>query len=343
MIQAGFSDWLTLQSFLSHRITAKKVLVIGDSMLDRYFFGDVRRISPEAPVPVALIREVKETLGGAANVCHNLARLGCQVYLAGVTGNDYMRAVMVKLLAEQNVDFEGLLAVSDRPTITKTRVIGGHQQILRLDFEDSAPLARKHEKALLHYIGEMVPAVDSIVISDYAKGVCTPKLCQTVIKEGASRGIPVIVDPKGNDWRKYKGAYLVTPNLKELGEAAKILLENEDVPAEKLAKKLRTRFQLANLLVTRSEKGMSLVTDDDTVHIPTMAQEVFDVSGAGDTVVAVLSAALADRIERADAAQLANLAAGVVVGKLGTYAISRTELVEAIAGTHHVKIGDESQ
>ena len=343
MIQAGFSDWSSLQSFLSQRITSKKVLVIGDSMLDRYYFGDVRRISPEAPVPIALIKEVKETLGGAANVCHNLARLGCQVYLAGITGNDYMRAVMIKLLAEQNIDYEGLLTVNDRPTITKTRVIGGHQQILRLDFEESAPLARRYEKALLDTISKMAPAVDSIVISDYGKGVCTPKLCQAVIKEGASRGIPVIVDPKGDDWRKYKGAYLITPNLKELGEAAKVVIPNEDIPAEGLAKKLRTRFQLGNLLVTRSEKGMSLVTEDDTIHIPTMAQEVFDVSGAGDTVVAVLSAALADRIGRADAAQLANFAAGVVVGKLGTYAISRTELVEAIAGNHHVKIGEESQ
>lgn len=343
MIQSGFSDWAKLQSFLSHRITEKKVLVIGDNMLDRYYFGDVRRISPEAPVPIALIKEVKETLGGAANVCHNLARLGCQVYVAGITGNDYMREMMLRLLEEQNINYEGLLTVSDRPTITKTRVMGGHQQILRLDFEESAPLVGKYEKALVGYINKMAPVVDSIVISDYGKGVCTPKLCQAVINEGASRGTPVIVDPKGNDWRKYKNAYLVTPNLKELGEAAKVILDNEDISAERVAKKVRTRFHLANLLVTRSEKGMSLVTDDDTVHIPTMAQEVFDVSGAGDTVVAVVSAALAEGIKRSDAARIANIAAGVVVGKLGTYAISKNELVEAIFSNYHVKIGDESQ
>ena len=234
-----------------------------------------------------------------------------------------------------------LMAAEDRPTITKTRVIGGHQQILRLDFEESAPVKGKLEAALLDYIRSLAPVVDSIILSDYAKGVCTPRLCQTVIQEGARQGKPVIIDPKGNDWRKYKGAYLVTPNLKELGEAAKTDLANADNPVERLAKRLRSRFQLASLLVTRSEKGMSLINEADSVHIPTMAQEVFDVSGAGDTVVAVLGAALADGMKQADAAQLANMAAGVVVGKLGTYAISREELIEAVCSSQY-HTGDDT-
>ena len=342
MIQAGFSDWPVLQNFLRHRIKEKKVLVIGDSMLDRYYFGDVRRISPEAPVPIALIREVRETLGGAANVSHNLARLGCEVHLAGITGQDHMRTTMIKLLMAQGIQAEGLIAAEDRPTITKTRVIGGHQQILRLDFEESAPVNRKLESALLNYIRSMMTVVDSVILSDYAKGVCTPRLCQIVIQEGARQGKPVIIDPKGNDWRKYKGAYLVTPNLKELSEAAQADLANEDAPVERVAKRLRSRFQLASLLVTRSEKGMSLISEEDSVHIPTMAQEVFDVSGAGDTVVAVLGAALADGMKQADAAQLANMAAGVVVGKVGTYAISREELIEAVCSSQY-HIGDDIQ
>lgn len=342
MIQAGFSNLTAIQDFLRNRIVARKVLVIGDSMLDRYFFGDVRRISPEAPVPIALIKEVRETLGGAANVCHNLARLGCQVFLAGITGNDYMRTTLVKLLAAQGIPEEGLIIDEDRPTISKTRVIGGHQQILRLDFEEAEPLTRKLEKSLLDYISKVVPEVDCIIISDYAKGVCTPKVCQTVIQQGYAHAKPVIIDPKGNDWRKYKGAYLITPNLKELGEAVKLSLANDNAAIEKQAERLRVRFQLANLLVTRSEKGMSLINEQDSIHIPTMAQEVFDVSGAGDTVVAVLGAALADQMQRSDAAQLANLAAGVVVGKLGTYAISREELIEAVCSSHQYRMGDET-
>lgn len=330
MIQAGFNNWAEIQTFLTKKIQHCRVMVIGDIMLDRYFFGEVKRISPEAPVPVALVKEVKETLGGAANVSHNLARLGCKVYLAGLTGNDFLRTTMVNLLGAQGIGEDGLIMAQDRPTISKTRVIGGHQQILRLDFEDSTPLTRKIEQQLMAYINKMAAEVDSIIISDYAKGVCTPKLCQTVIREGLRRNIPVIVDPKGSDWRKYKGAFMITPNLKELGEAVRKSVANEDLAIEKAAQLLRIRYQLTNLVVTRSERGMSLIDQNQSVHIPTTAQEVFDVSGAGDTVISVLGTALAGKVNLADAAQLANLAAGVVVGKLGTYAISRDELMEAV-------------
>ena len=334
MIQQSFLDWNRVLSFIRRRTEDYRVLVVGDIMLDRYFFGDVRRISPEAPVPIVQIKETKDTLGGAGNVCHNLARLGCKVHVAGITGNDYMRTIMVELLEKQGISDEGLMVAADRPTISKTRVIGGHQQILRLDFEETHHLGRTLERKLQSFISDMVNNADSIIISDYAKGVCTPAICQTVIKASRVRQIPVVIDPKGTDWRKYKGAYLITPNLKELGEAVHGQLANDSLIVERAAQKLRNRYQLENMVVTRSDKGLSLINETDSVHVPTTAQEVFDVSGAGDTVAAVLGAALADGIHLADAAHLANLAAGVVVGKLGTYAISQEELWSVLAHQH---------
>ena len=330
MIQNHFNDIKQIYTFLHQRTSGCRVMVVGDIMLDRYYFGEVNRISPEAPVPVAQIKEVKERLGGAANVSHNLARLGCQVELIGITGNDYLRTAMINLLSKQGISAEGLIIAADRPTTSKTRVIGGHQQILRLDFEDTAPLGHKLEQQLQHYIMTKLPTVGSIIISDYGKGVCTPKLCQMIITASKAHSIPLIIDPKGADWRKYKGAFLITPNLKELSEAVRTQVANEHNAVEKAAQRLRSRYQLNNVMATRSEKGLSLITETDAIHVPTTAQEVFDVSGAGDTVVAVMGAALADGMIVADAAQLANVAAGIVVGKLGTYAISQTELLHAI-------------
>ena len=333
MIQNHFNDSRQVRKFLCERILGCRVMVVGDIMLDRYYFGEVNRISPEAPVPVAQIKEVKERLGGAANVCHNLARLGCQVELAGMTGNDFLRTTMTTLLLKQGITAEGLIIASDRPTTSKTRVIGGHQQIIRLDFEDITPLGQTLERQLQNYILTKLPTVQSVIISDYGKGVCTPKLCQMIINASKARSIPVVIDPKGIDWRKYKGAFLITPNLKELSEAARTQVVNEHNDVEKAAQKLRSRYQLNNILATRSEKGLSLINETDSIHVPTTAQEVFDVSGAGDTVVAVMGAALADGMILADAAQLANLAAGIVVGKLGTYAISQEELLRAVGLT----------
>lgn len=338
MIHDTFSNSEQVATFLHRTIDSYRVLVIGDIMLDRYYFGDVRRISPEAPVPIVQIQQVKETLGGAANVCHNLARLGCQVYLAGVTGSDYLRSTMIGLLAKHGIDEQGLVIADDRPTISKTRVIGGHQQILRLDFEEAAYLQRSKENEILSYIIQMLPSVDSVIISDYGKGVCSPRICQTVIKECKTRNTPLVLDPKGADWSKYKGAFLITPNLKELGEAVRGQIKNENQAVEKAAQKLRSRYQLDHLVVTRSEKGLSLINENDLIHVPTMAQEVFDVSGAGDTVVAALGAALADGFCLSDASILANIAAGVVVGKLGTYAISKEELAQAVTVKEELKL-----
>jgi len=313
------------------RIAASRVLVIGDVMLDRYYFAEVNRISPEGPVPVARVRETKNTLGGAANVAHNLARLGCQVLIAGVSGEDENRQILDRKFNALGIGHAGLLRIT-RPTTTKVRVIGGHQQMLRLDFEEAGKITRSVENRLLAYLMRQLEGkVDAVILSDYAKGVCSPALCRNVIQACRQRRVPLIVDPKGAQWQKYKGAFLVTPNVKELGEASRVKVRNDDKLIVAVGTKLRQRFGFESLMVTRSEQGLTLMGVDEPVHIPTYAREVFDVSGAGDTVAAVMGAALAAGLKMTTAAHLANLAAGVVVGKLGTYAISAAELDAALA------------
>ena len=313
------------------KIAASRVLVIGDIMLDRYYFAEVNRISPEGPVPVARVKETKNTLGGAANVAHNLARLGCQVSIAGVSGDDENRQILDRKFNALGIGHAGLLKIL-RPTTTKVRVVGGHQQMLRLDFEEAEKISRSVENRLLAYLlRQLEGKVDAVILSDYAKGVCSPALCRNVIQACRQHRVPLVVDPKGAQWQKYKGAFLVTPNVKELGEASRVKVRNDDKLIVAVGAKIRQRFGFESLMVTRSEQGLTLMGAGEPVHIPTYAREVFDVSGAGDTVAAVMGAALAAGLKMATAAHLANLAAGVVVGKLGTYAISAAELDEALA------------
>lgn len=320
-----------VRDFVAQQTAAAPVLVIGDVMLDRYYFGEVKRISPEAPVPVTRVTRKKETLGGAANVAHNLARLGCPTLLVGAVGDDENRRCLEKMLEELGVDCSGLF-VTPGPTTAKLRIIGGHQQMLRLDFEETTPWPLATENRVLEYITAKVvqQQCKAIIVSDYAKGVCTPRLCQKLMELQEQHGVPVIVDPKGTDWERYQGAFAVTPNLKELGEALGADLKNEDEAVRQAAAKLRRRYRLQSLLATRSEKGLSFLASRKEVHIPTLAQEVFDVSGAGDTVIAVFAAGIAGGLEAPDAARLANVAAGFVVGKVGTYAISREELLATL-------------
>ena len=316
--------------FLEDDVCDLSVAVLGDIMLDRYYFGEVKRISPEAPVPVTKVLAEREVLGGAANVAKNLAQLGCRVYLAGVAGEDENGRRLGRLLQAACISYSGVIKLN-RPTTTKLRIMGGHQQMLRLDFEENGELDAGHQTLLKQYIASLSEAgIRALIISDYSKGVCSRKLCQYAIKWARQKAIPVIVDPKGTDWQKYSGADFLTPNLIELSEVARINLLNEDVGIEKTAEKLRKRYAIDNLVVTRSEKGLSLINSALVRHIPTHAQEVFDVSGAGDTVIAVLGAALGADMPLEDAAQLANLAAGISVGKIGTYAVSREELLAAL-------------
>ncbi len=319
-----------LIEFTETKLKECHILVVGDVMLDKYYFGEVKRISPEAPVPVTRVIREKGTLGGAANVAHNLARLGCCTYLCGVVGNDHHRQSLQGLLDERRIDSAGLVETPG-PTTTKLRIIGGHQQMMRLDFEEIEQADATVAEAIVRQVEELVPrTVQCVIISDYAKGVCTPDICQSIIKHCNQHDVPVVVDPKGANWRKYENAAYITPNLKELNEAIGSSVANENTAIRAAAQRIRRRYRIKNVLVTRSEQGISLIGARKTVHIPTYAQEVFDVSGAGDTVIAVLAAAIGAGMTASDAAYLANIAAGVVVGKLGTYAISKEELAAVL-------------
>ncbi|MBQ7515096.1 MAG: D-glycero-beta-D-manno-heptose-7-phosphate kinase [Schwartzia sp.] len=323
-------DRAQVLDFVDSGTRSRRLLVAGDVMLDKYFYGEVTRISPEAPVPVTRVLRQKETMGGAANVVHNLARLGAQVWISGVIGDDYHGESLVKQLEEQGVHTGGLIRTA-APTTTKVRVIGGHQQMMRLDFEDARPLAGRDAARLLKETKARFNAgLDAVIISDYGKGVVTGEVCAAVIGEAARRDVPVIVDPKGRDWNRYAGADYITPNLKELNEVQPAPVPNEDEPVWKAARYAMKKFRIRGMLATRSECGMSLIRPRLAVHLPTKAQEVFDVSGAGDTVIAAFALALAGGLPPAAAAWLSNLAASIVVAKLGTYAVSREELLAAL-------------
>ena len=318
-----------LKNFVAENLSACKILVVGDVMLDKYYFGEVTRISPEAPVPIARVMEIKETLGGAANVVHNLALLGCRTSIIGQVGRDNHGEIFLSKLKNLGVDFSGLIETL-KPTTTKTRVISGHQQMIRLDFEDASELDALSSEELLKNFSAKISDVDGVIISDYGKGVCTKKICREIIGACRAQKKFVVVDPKGDNWQKYFDASFITPNLKELNAVLPKKISNVDAQIEEASQKVIDEFNLRGLVVTRSAEGLSLIDGEKISHIKARAQEVFDVSGAGDTVIAVFSAALAGKIDSAAAAYLANVAAGVVVAKVGTYAVNREELLNAL-------------
>lgn len=316
---------------LTEKITHLRIAVIGDVMLDRYAYGEVRRISPEAPVPVTRVKRLTSVLGGAGNVAANLAGLGVQVYVAGMTGEDDHRRVLEKKLRELGVDYSGLIASPKRSTITKMRIIGARQQMLRLDFEEPGDLLPDEEQALLQWLRKHLDeGLDGIVLSDYAKGTCSDRFCQMVITQARAAHVPVLVDPKGSDWAKYRGCDLITPNVKEMCEAAGKVVPNVTPALVELAQQARETFDIRYVVVTRSEKGVTLVGKDDVITKAATAQEVFDVSGAGDTVASVLLAAISGKLSLADALELSNKAAGIVVSMVGTYPVHKEELLREI-------------
>ena len=318
-----------LKNFVADGLNSCKVLVVGDVMLDKYYFGEVSRISPEAPVPIARVLKIKETLGGAANVVHNLALLGCQTSIIGQVGKDNHGEIFLSKLKNLGVNYSGVIETS-KPTTTKIRVISGHQQMIRLDFEDASELDGVATDTLLKNFSEHLSNVDAVIISDYGKGVCTKKICREIIGACRAQKKIVVVDPKGDKWQKYFDASFITPNLKELNAVLPKKISNVDSQIEEAAQKIIDEFNLGGLVVTRSAEGLSLIEAEKISHIKARAQEVFDVSGAGDTVIAVFTAALAGKIDSAAAAYLANTAAGVVVAKVGTYAVNREELLNAL-------------
>ena len=300
-----------------------RVLVVGDIMLDRYWFGEVSRISPEAPVPVVHVGRSEERPGGAANVARNVAALGAKASLLSVAGRDEAGDSLARLLHDENVNVV-LHRDDDLDTTIKLRVIGRQQQLLRIDFETQP----SHEILLskLADFEKMLADADVVILSDYGKGGLTH--IQKMIELARRAGKPVLVDPKGDDYARYRGATLLTPNRSEFREVAGSWKSDLDLTDK--AERLRRELELDALLVTRSEEGMSLFRADGVFHQPALAREVYDVSGAGDTVIATLGVMLASGADMPEAVRIANLAAGIVVGKLGTAVVSREELEVAI-------------
>ena len=309
---ARFSQW-------RDRVAAASVLVVGDVMLDRYWFGDVERISPEAPVPVVRIARTEERPGGAANVARNVAALGAHASLLSATGKDEPADALLRLLATDRIS-TSFLRDAALTTTVKLRVIGRQQQLLRIDFETMP----SHELLAAHLVqfDALLAQSNALVLSDYGKGGLAH--IGTMIERGRAAGKPVLVDPKGDEWERYRGATLITPNRSEFLQVAGRARDEDDLARR--AHALRRDLQIDALLLTRSEEGMSLYSDAGALTIPAQAREVFDVSGAGDTVIAVLGTLLAAGAPIADAMAIANEAAGVVVGKLGTAVAEPDEL-----------------
>lgn len=310
--------------------SGRRVAVLGDLMLDCYINGNVRRISPEAPVPVLQVASQRAVPGGAANVAVNLATLGIHVRLVGVVGEDAARLQLLAALAEcGEIDGSGIVTSPERQTIEKLRIIGEHQQIVRVDREDQSPLSEALQDRCVAAARQAVDDCDLLVISDYGKGVCADRVLRALIDHAAKVGKPVIVDPKRRDLAAYRGATVLTPNRKELTDATGMPCET-DAEAEHAAAFAQSVCG-ATILLTRSEKGMSLFPlHGPALHLPTVAQKVFDVSGAGDTVVAVMAAGMVAGFPVEDQLRMANHAAGIVVSKLGTASVSRRELGDAL-------------
>lgn len=305
------------------KVKEVRLLVVGDVMLDRYWFGDVNRISPEAPVPVVKVERAEERLGGAANVARNVAALGAQTALLSVVGDDEAGSTLQRLLAEGGID-AALQRDASIDTTVKLRVIGRQQQLLRIDFETTP----SHEvlRAKLADFEKRVGECDAVILSDYGKGGLAH--IAEMIRIARAAGKIVLVDPKGDDYERYAGATVITPNRSELREV--VGRWSSDAELEQKAQSLREKLGLEALLVTRSEEGMTLFRKGEAHHQSAQAREVFDVSGAGDTVIAALGVMLASRAGWADAIRVANVAAGIVVGKLGTAVVSRDELQAAL-------------
>ena len=307
----------------------KKIAVIGDLMLDEYIIGSVTRISPEAPVPVVNVKKENFVLGGAANVVNNLNSLGVKVLAFGVIGNDNNGKKMLAEFSNKGVSTEYLNILNDRPTIMKQRILANNQQLLRLDWEKKQPINEVEEDFILDNLKRVIKDTHAIIMSDYDKGVLTERVAKAIIKLAKENNIIVIVDPKPSNSMNYKGATSMTPNLKESSECiGKEIPETEEKTIE-IGVELREKLELDHLLMTRSEKGMSIFQNNGKINnIPTFAKEVFDVTGAGDTVISVYTLALACGATYTEAAKIANTAAGIVVGRVGTSVVKVDEIIE---------------
>ena len=305
-----------------------RLLVIGDLILDEYIWGAVSRISPEAPVPILETKSENLTLGGAANVANNLVALGCEVHLVGAIGQDEKGDKLLTLIEEKGISSKGIFRFVHRPTTSKIRVVAHNQQVLRIDKEDNRPITEETENRIIKYINKALPDMDIVICSDYRKGILTEKVFSAVSHRAKNSKKRVIVDPKSSDFELYKGATVITPNQFEVEKAVPIKIQDK-IDLDRAAEYLLNLTHAEVLLITRGKDGMTLYPNKaKPVDIPTQAKEVFDVTGAGDTVVSVLAMALAVGFNPEDSAWLSNMAASIVVGKVGTAVVTLNEINE---------------
>lgn len=315
---------------LTDKFKKTSLLVVGDIMIDEFIWGTVSRISPEAPVPVVAVSREDLLLGGAANVVHNVHSLGGQVFLAGVIGNDRMGERIKELLVYEKIDGDGLITESGRPTTVKTRVIAHSQQVVRYDREYKESITPQSQEKICRYVDSLWNSVDGIIISDYGKGLLYPTLMNLIMEKRKKDGKVVAVDPKMNNFPLYRGVTIITPNRLEAEAAAGMQITDEK-SLTKVGNALLDRFASEAVLITRGEEGMVLFERSGTiVNVPTVAKEVYDVTGAGDTVIGALTLSLASGSSCSEAAVVANYAAGIVVGKIGTATVTPEELQKAI-------------
>ncbi len=315
---------------IAEQFAAKRLLVLGDFMLDEFIFGRVRRISPEAPVPVVEVERQMLALGGAGNVVSNLVALGARPLPLGVVGADTDAERMRQVFAALGVATDGLIADASRPTTLKTRIIAHNQQVVRADRESRKPASAEIEDRLVEVFTQELATADAVVVSDYSKGLLTDRLLNLTLTAALARKVLVCLDPKRRNFTAYQPLTMITPNHQEAAEAAGVVIEDE-AGLIAAGQRILADVGCQAALITRGEEGMSLFTDNGGVtHIPTVAREVYDVTGAGDTVIATLTLALSTGASFREAAIMANHAAGVVVGKLGTATVSRDELLKTI-------------
>jgi D-glycero-beta-D-manno-heptose-7-phosphate kinase len=317
----------TLKKYLD-KFEDINVVVIGDLILDKYIFGKVERISPEAPVPIVKVEKERYVPGGAANAANNVTSMTGNAFLLGIVGNDIAKNILFDVVKSKSINTTGVISVGQKPTIQKIRVLGQNQQLLRIDYEDKEVLDPETYEDMISNL-KKVEKVDIIIMSDYAKGTLTKKVILSVKEYAKKKSIPLVIDPKPKNKHEYTGSTLITPNKKEAEEMSNMKIETKE-DLQKAGTKLMEELN-CNVLITRGEKGMSLFEKGkQPMHIPTLAKEVYDVSGAGDTVVATLALAFASGSTLREAANLANHAAGIKVGKLGTAPVSLNELRESI-------------
>ncbi len=314
------------------RFPTLRILAVGDVMLDRFIWGEVNRISPEAPVPVVDVVEETNLLGGCANVAHNVWALGGQVFTSGIVGEDAAAQALHHLFSDLRMDGEGLVVEPHRRTTVKTRIIAQNQQVVRFDREDRTPIQPASLDRILAFIQKKLGGLHGIVVSDYAKGVITLPFMNALRHCAREFGVPILVDPKVEHVDLYRGVTMITPNHHEAAQMSQVRIQDEDslVAAGRV---LLERLGCESVLITRGKAGMSLFHGNSHIeHIPTVARRVFDVTGAGDTVIAVLSLAIAAGLNRRESAILANAAAGIVVGEVGTSVVSAEQLLKAVQG-----------